>query len=316
MVCLEYPNKNYIISDEQKKIIEKIKNYLKYNVDNPKLKIESINVNNKNIFIIQDGYLMAGTKQRVAKKFIKQILKKNNKIDTLLYAGTANGFGAIATAYAAYKLGLKSEVFLSGSNEFNTRQINTLCALNSKITLCNSFQEARDKEYSVCNNISFKTSSNINSKTKWKTYPNYYIVPMGINDEEKIMINILSKQIKNASKGTVLDNIINPRIWLVAGSGGIAMSISNAFPNAKLYILLTGGIKYKKKIIEWSKKEKNIIILNNEKELNNLNNSNRIKYYSSVKNYDDLIWPYIKKYGLNNDFIWNVSSDDYLYINF
>ena len=33
------------------------------------------------------------------------------------------------------------------------------------------------------------------------------------------------------------------------------------------------------------------------------------KYYESVDNYDSLIWPYVKKYGKDGDFIWNVASD-------
>jgi hypothetical protein len=55
-------------------------------------------------------------------------------------------------------------------------------------------------------------------------------------------------------------------------------------------------------------------ILKNEKELNNkklLNN--RKNYYNSVEEYDDLLWPYIKKYGKDGDFIWNVSSDNFIF---
>ena len=108
----------------------------------------------------------------------------------------------------------------------------------------------------------------------------------------------------------------NLRIWLVAGSGGIAMSILKAFPNAKLFLYLTGSGRYRKIVNEWGRKEKNVTILDNDKVLNesNINKKNRSKYYSSVKNYDDMIWPYVKKYGKDGDFIWNVSSDDYLYL--
>ena len=57
--------------------------------------------------------MVSGTKQRVAVKMIEEIKSKNKDINVLVYAGAYNGFGAIATAYAAYKLGLKSKVFLS-----------------------------------------------------------------------------------------------------------------------------------------------------------------------------------------------------------
>lgn len=309
-MCFTISLKDTFITTNQINIINKIKKKLIKNSDNPKLIIEEFFINkNKNnnikINIVQDGYLIAGTKQRVAKLFIKNILKNNNKINTLVYAGTSNGFGAVATAYVAYKLGLKSSVFLSGNNITNTRQINTLLALNSNITLCKTFKEARYMEYK---------ESNINKE--WTTKPNYLVVPMGLNDDNMIMINFLSKQIKKASKGTILENKKNLRIWLVAGSGGIAMSLFKAFPNVKLYLYLTGSGRYKQKVIEWAQNNKdNIILLKTEKELNNsnINKINRMKYYSSVKNYDDMIWPYIKKYGKDGDFIWNVSSDDYLY---
>ena len=89
------------------------------------------------------------------------------------------------------------------------------------------------------------------------------------------------------------------------------MSILKAFPHATLFILLTSG-KYKKKVYDWTKKEKNIFIIKNEANLNNKKERlNRYLYYKPVKNYDDLIWPYIKKYAHNNDFIWNIASDDY-----
>jgi hypothetical protein len=249
-------------------------------------------------------------------------LSKDRKIDTLLYAGTMNGFGAIATAYSAYKLGLKSKVFLAGDIlQSNTRQVNTLLALDSEVTICKTYREARNLEWKISND----------PHKKWTSLPNYYVVPMGLNDEDGKMIELLSKQIKKASKGTILDidttikinekvrtyekdrSYEKVRIWCVAGSGGIASAIHKAFPDAEMFIYLVynGGI-YTKKVIEWAKKE-NITILNHSDKYKNIGNYNlndRKKYYSSVEEYDDLIWRYVKKYGKDGDFIWNVASDD------
>jgi hypothetical protein len=226
-----------------------------------------------------------------------------------MYAGGSNGFGAIATAYAAYQLGLKSEVFLGGYPEnTNNRQINTLLALDSKVHLCETYRQARELEFKMSND----------PDKKWTSLPGYYIVPLGLNDKDGIMIDLLSKQIKKACKNTILEELDKEkklRIWLVAGSGGIAMAIKKAFPNSNLFIFLTGAGQYKQKVIEWSKKNKNITILNNNKMFSNkLLNIDSSKYYSSVKNYDDLIFPYVISYGKEEDFIWNVASDDYLYL--
>ena len=290
--------------------IELIKKKIIRNKDNPKLIIEQIIFpNKKTINLVQDGYLIAGTKQRVAVLFMKKIVQKNKQIETLLYSGSSNGFGAIATAYAAFKLGLKSIVFLNGhdtktnghdtnnngnTNQIDTRQINTLLALNAEVNLCPTYAEARDLKYSV-------SDAPKNVKT-------HYNVPMGLNDENNIMTELLSRQITLAARKTILKNSENTRIWLVGGSGGIAMSIHRAFPAAKLFILLTGAGSHKRKVIEWAKKTKNISLIKD------LHSENTVTYYSSVKNYDDLIVPYVIKYGRNNDFIWNVSSDDYLFL--
>jgi hypothetical protein len=119
------------------------------------------------------------------------------------------------------------------------------------------------------------------------------------------MIKLLSKQIIKASKETKLENENDLRIWLVSGSGGIANSIALAYPKAKLFILPFGGLKYKNKLIEWSKNNENITIIKEEILDNSLYNI----YYNSVSNYDSLIFPYVVKYGNDNDFIWNVASD-------
>ena len=287
--------------------IELIKKKIIRNNDNPKLIIEQVTFpNKKTINLVQDGYLIAGTKQRVAVLFMKKILQKNKQIESLLYSGSSNGFGAIATAYAAFKLGLKSQVFLDNNsnghdtktngntNQIDTRQINTLLALNAEVNLCPTYAEARDLKYSVSDN-----PKNVNT---------HYNVPMGLNDENNIMTELLSRQITLAARKTILKNSENTRIWLVGGSGGIAMSIHRAFPAAKLFILLTGAGSHKRKVIEWAKKTKNISLIKD------LHLENTVTYYSSVKNYDDLIAPYVIKYGRNNDFIWNVSSDDYLFL--
>jgi tRNA1(Val) A37 N6-methylase TrmN6 len=315
----EEPIIKYLTNED--KNIEKykiIKHNLKYNEDNPPFRIETINLPDKKLYLIQEGVLIAGTKQRVCVDFIKNILNKNKYISTLVYAGTFNGFGAIATAYASYKLGLKCKVFLSevgtgfktksSFNEIiNSKQINTLQALNAKIYLCPDYRSAKNLEYD------FSTIKSIH-KNKWINRKDYYIVPIGLNDNNGTMIQLLSKKIKEAILKTKISPInlqeYTGNFWLVAGSGGIVQVLSKVFINNKFYIYLTGGGKYIKKVIDWSNKNKNIIILNNNKKFKiNDSDNDYEKYYSSVKNYDSEIWPYVKKYGNNNDIIWNISDE-------
>ncbi len=316
-MCMSFSKKNFINKQPNIKYIE-TKILSQPINDNPPIKIDDVHISgSRTIHVIQDGYLLAGTKQRVATLFVKKILQllpDSKKIKTLCYAGASNGFGAIATSYAARSLGLNAEIFLGNpSGITNTRQINTILALGAELHLCPSYRNARNQE--------FKMTNNPQGTSKWETLPEYYIVPMGLNDEKGIMIDLLSKQIKKASKGTILDlkNNSSKRIWLVAGSGGILQALYKAFPKNQYYVYLTGAGSYKKEVLKFIKtqkkegKEANIFIVNDWKINSNPNNLNRTKMkYSSIIDYDYLVYPYVNKYGKNGDFIWNVASDDFL----
>lgn len=267
--------------------------------DNPPLKIEELHVGDRVFNLVQEGYLLTGTKQRVADLFVKHLLKnvdKKKEITTLVYKGASNGYGAVATAYAAKKNGLKSIAFLSGEDVKSSRQLTTLHALGASVYLCDTYEDTRTLLYKITDNPA----------KKWSTMPEYYLVPMGLNDEGNVMTNMLSFQIKKAKEGTKLEKEKTPTFWLVAGSGGILMSLLKTFPNSNFNVLLTGGGMYRKRVIEWSKKMNRIRILKKKEYVK----SNVI--YSSVKDYDDLIWEYVKEEGKSGDYIWNVSSDDYM----
>jgi hypothetical protein len=246
----------------------------------------------------------------------------NPNIKTVTYCGTFNGFGALATAYAAYKLGLACEVFISkvATNSkfrmldkkelYNSRQIITLVGLNAKIHLCNDYKTARNLQYSL-------TTREI-EKGKWELINGYYNFDMGLLDKDRIMPTLLGKQLKKASKNTILDEKYMKNInsktmatfWLVSGTSGIAQSLLHAYPNCKINILLVGGGKYYKESLEFLKSQKNVVILSGELNKEELR-LNRNKYYKSTSGYDDRIWPYVKEYGKDGDIIWNVGADEF-----
>ena len=110
-----------------------------------------------------------------------------------------NGFGAIASAYGAYKLGLKSEVFLgevalgfhkqsSFNKIINSRQINTLHALGSKIHLCPDYSTAKNLEYGITTLITIE-------KDVFEHKKEYYKSALCMHDEDNVMVNLLSKKI-------------------------------------------------------------------------------------------------------------------------
>jgi hypothetical protein len=311
--------------DVNPELLNMFKKILKKSTINPKFMINEINVNNKKINIVQENYLIAGTKGRVAQLLLKHILKKNPDIKTLTYCGSFNGFGALATAYCAHKEGLNCEVFLSkmATNSkareinkvglYNSRQIITLVGLNAKIHLCPDFRTARKLQYSI-------TTQEVKNKPHtWELIDGYYNIDMGLLDKEGVMPELLSKQLKKASKNTILEdlskkgdknNTNKPTFWLVAGTSGIAQSLVKAFPNSNIKILLVGGGKYLETSMKWLKSQKNVVILSNELNKEELR-TNRAKYYKSTSGYDDRIWPYVKEYAKNGDFVWNVGADEF-----
>ena len=192
-------------------LLNMFKKILKKSSINPKFMINEININNKKINIVQENYLIAGTKGRVVQLLLKHILKKNPGIKTLTYCGSFNGFGALATAYCAHKEGLNCEVFLSkmATNSkqreidknglYNSRQIITLVGLNAKIHICPDFRTARKLQYSI-------TTREVKNKPHtWELIDGYYNIDMGLLDKEGVMPELLSKQLKKASKNTILD---------------------------------------------------------------------------------------------------------------
>lgn len=289
--------KREYLNEDKINIVEDI---IKKKLDNnPEFVIENISSNGKNFKVIQDGYLLTGTKQRVATLYLSKILDPS--IHTISYTGTYNGFGAVAVSYAAHLLNLKCLIFLSQipisknpykvdkKTIYDTRQINTMYALGSEIYLCPDFKLARQKEY----DMTMKPGKG------WRNnFDGYFNVPLGLNDKDGLMIELLSERLKESNN--IITN--NSRIWLVAGSGGIMKAIRKAFPDAKMFVLFVGGEKHFNELNNWSKN--NDVLLFKD----TLNNDNDLPY-KSINNYDGRIWKYVKKYGKNNDIIWNIAFD-------
>lgn len=295
----------YIKNKPNKKILAK----LEENNDNPPLNIININVDSKHINIIQDSTLITGTKQRAVIDYLKKTL--NNKVKHLVYASGYNGYGSVNTGYGAYKLNKTAWVFLNSVNINNkeeikkilkTKQLQTLMSVNAKIFLCDSYKTGMTLKYEI---------STIPFNENWKKRENFEIPDMGFHDTKtKMFVSIMKNKMKLASINTIINDILPLRIWMVAGSGGICEAVHLAFPHAKIFVFLTGYAKFYYHVIKWAKKIKNIVILNDNKDYVLIDENNDYEqYYKSVKGYDSMIFPYVKQYALNNDFIWNVASD-------
>jgi hypothetical protein len=78
--CQDITNNLKYVNKSKLKLVKDKVNYSLNSNDNPPLKIDQITVDDRKINIVQEGYLLTGTKQRVGNLFINHI-KKATKIN-------------------------------------------------------------------------------------------------------------------------------------------------------------------------------------------------------------------------------------------
>lgn len=267
--------------------------------DNPRLVTEAVTVPKAHggvvVHVVQDGHLLAGTKQRVAVDAVRNLLQPDTK--TVLYAGVYNGFGAVATAFAARRLGLRCVVFVAklhpgqASNEVErSRQVSTMKELGARVHLFPTYAEARRAEFEMAD-----------------ADPTCLVLPLGLRDDAGFTVKLLSERMREAAIGVPAVEAAR-RIWVVSGSGGVAAALHAAFPAVRIMILPTGGAKHRERVRLWAAKEAGVQVVREERSLSA--SGDVAKYYDSVVDYDAKLWPYIKKYGMAGDVVWNVASDE------
>ena len=74
-------------------ILAKIRKIADSQENNPDIIIDKVTINNKEINVIQEGYLLTGAKQRAATIIMKNEIKINPKITTVMYVAMYNGTG-------------------------------------------------------------------------------------------------------------------------------------------------------------------------------------------------------------------------------
>ena len=281
--------------NSNKTTIDKIRKIADNAKINPDIIIDKVIINNKEINIIQEGYLLTGAKQRAATIILTNELLYNPKIKITLYVAMYNGFGALALAFAAYKLKIKCIVCICYLSDINlvsykkSKQYLTLCALNAQVLLYKNWFDASDAGYKIYN--------------KHKKYHTCFYPVMGFTSI--INVQILAKQFMLANKGAIKNNAT---IWLVSGSGGLAQALSIAFPQAHIGIFMTGGNKYKDNVREWARHKTNVKLIENLDFLPDVHND----VYDTVYNYDDYIYKYVYYFAVSGDYIFNTASDTFL----
>lgn len=227
--------------------------------------------------LIQDNYLPAGTKQRGV-SFFKKI--KDKGFEEVVTYGTVYGYGQVATAWCCKQVGLSCTIFLPKTFP-RTKMTKEALKLGAVIVDVSPYNG-----YPTTSVIS-KKAYNYASEDKDRK-----MLGLGLDDPD--YIQALSDGIKIA-KGN-----INPkRIWVAGGSGVLARAIAKAFPDTKLCIVQVGRKIYPD-VLEGI--NHNFYISPEPFR----RNAEIVPPYVSLRHYDAKIWKFVRKYGQNGDYIWNV----------
>lgn len=264
----------------------------------PECIVQKYTLFNKTINVIREDLLYCGTKQRAGYDYIEDIVnyleKKNNvKYNSVIYIGSFNGYGPIATAYVGKIFNLKSYIFLTknqyGDENYtiyedkiieNSVQYKKLMQLDANVILCDKWNECYKKVNELKN-------------------ANTLLIPKGFYTNDFRFGKILIEKIKTAT-GKFSDKI--KRLWVVSGVGLLAICCAYAFTNAKVFAIINSNVS--------TEAIENIKKLN----LNNLiiQKKSMKKFfvpYPTVDNYDETTWNTCIEFGEDGDYIWNTAGD-------
>lgn len=206
-------------------------------------------------------------------------LKESGVSEVVTY-GTVYGYGQVATAWCCREVGLLCTIFLP---ETFPRTLMTREAIKLGASVVDI---GPDNGYPTTSVLSTKAKSYASKERDRK------LLEIGLDDPD--FIQALSDGII-ANKGN-----INPkRIWVAGGSGVLSRALSKAFPEAELCIVQVGRKIYPDVLIGIKHK----LYLSPEPFRSN---AEIIPPYKSLKHYDAKVWRFVRKYGENGDYIWNV----------
>jgi hypothetical protein len=241
------------------------------------LLVEMVPCSNKTFILIQDTSLPAGTKQRGISYFRK--LKDKGIVEVVTY-GTVYGYGQVATAWCCREVGLLCTIFLPETFP-RTRMTKEALSLGASIV-----DIGPDNGYPTNTILSLK-ARNYASKEKDRK-----MIELGLDDPE--FIQSLAEGIISVKR-----NLDPKRIWVAGGSGVLARALAKAFSNTELCIVQVGRKIYPDVLQDIKHK----LYISPEPFPCN---AEIVPPYKSLRHYDAKIWRFVRKFGEDGDYIWNV----------
>lgn len=243
---------------------------------NPAVVIDEMEHDGKKFKVVRDDLLLGGTKQRV----MKEIFAAHP--EGIVYPGPANGYAQIALAV--------------GAKLYNSRAVILLPKIRPMTaqTILASQLGAEIHEYWGEDAKLFKLKQHAE---KIAAKEGLYLPKLGFEGDE------FKKSLRSAlSTSLQMDRTLNYNIWVVGGSGTLALTLLDEFPNSKVNVVQVG------KQIDWSFKNqpRAKLVVADEKFYDDARD---MPPYPSLGTYDAKVWQFARFDLSENTLIWNVAGE-------
>lgn len=249
--------------------------------------VEEHSAGGKRLLVAREDLLTAGSKQRGALAFVETL---GPGVRTLLYTAPYNGYGPVATAWAAAQKGLGAHLVLLRRRMGESAPdpaaegapaVRLARRLGATVELRDTWAEvvARGREL--------------------ERAPGYAWLPLGLNSPA-FVASLAASLARNRPAG-----VDPPTVWVVAGTGALAAAIAAAFPRSKVVAVPAATSAKKVAGIRAT-----LAGARNARLLRRPVPACGAPPYPTVQGYDSLAWCAAAAYGRAGDLVWNTAGSD------
>lgn len=251
---------------------------------NPEIIVLPEELPHKTINVVRDDLFAGGTKSRGLIEYMKMSPAKE-----FVYLTPTTGSAQLALAYSAKVTGKKVTLFMSKLNKRTPLTNRALSYGNVKLI-------EKPGDFKILGPMAEKYTQNV-KREKGDDYVE--LLPLGFNNEQ--FLEIMASQIVKALPKR-LKKYPPKRIWVAAGSGLLANVLYRVFPDSKILLVQVGKTIWpdmydqsrsklyvsEESFYTWAKEQ---------------------PPYPTTKSYDAKVWTFVKRFGKDGDYVWNVTSD-------
>jgi hypothetical protein len=256
----------------------------------PRLVVKRYRADSKTLLVARDDLLLAGTKQRAAADYIASLLAERPGVSTLLYTAPYNGFGPVAAAYSAARLGLACRLVLlrrafgaaaptPPAEVERAETVRRARALGAEVRFADTWGEL------------------VAAGREAEADPAVFWVPLGFHGAA--FSRLLGDRIRAAAP----PGLAPGRVWVAGGTGALALALARAFPRARVTVVPASlDAKVVRKIREAVAGEPRITVAETHAE-------RRVPPpYPTVAGYDERAWDAAVAEGDDGDLVWNAAG--------